>query len=59
MLKKEARQEVASAMESGQTEMASEFSRGGSTMAFRIAKQRARKNRDITGVHASKMRMEI
>ena len=43
MLKKEVRREVASAMESRQIEMASELEKGGSTMAFRIAKQRARK----------------
>ena len=50
MLKKETRQKVASAMESRWIEMASELEKGGSTMAFRIAKQRARENRDIIGV---------
>ena len=50
MLKKEARRAVASAMESRRIEMASELEKGGSTMAFRIAKQRARENTDIIGV---------
>ena len=50
MLKKEARQEVASMMESRQIEMANELEKGGSTMAFRIVKQRARENRDIIRV---------
>ena len=51
VLKKEARQEVASAMENRQIEMANELEKGGSTMAFRIAKQRAKEKRDIIGVH--------
>ena len=42
MLKKEARREVASAMESRWVELAKELEKGGSTMAFRIAKQRAK-----------------
>ena len=42
MLKKEARREVASAMESMWIEMASELEKGGSTMAFHVVKQRAR-----------------
>ena len=50
VLKKEARQEVASAMESRRIEMANELEKGGSTMAFRIAKQRAKEKRDIIGV---------
>ena len=37
-------------MESRQIEKASELEKGGSTMAFHIAKQRARENRDIIGV---------
>ena len=47
MLKKEVRREVASMMESRWIEMASELEKGGSTMAFHVAKQRARENRDI------------
>ena len=50
MWKKEARQEVASAMESRRIEMASELEKGSNTMAFHIAKQRARENRDTIGV---------
>ena len=50
VLKKEARREIASAMESRQIEMVSELEKGGSTMAFHIAKQRARENRGIIGV---------
>ena len=50
MLKKEVRREVASAMESRWIEMANELEKGGSTMAFRIAKQRAKEKRDIIGV---------
>ena len=50
MLKKEARKEVASAMESRQIEMASELDKRGRTMAFRIANQTARENRDIIGM---------
>ena len=50
MLKKEARRKVASAMESRQIEMANELEKGGSTMAFHIAKQRAKEKRDIIGV---------
>ena len=45
-LKKEARREVASAMESRRIEMANELEKGGSTMAFRIAKE----NIDIIGM---------
>ena len=41
---------VASAMESRQIEMVNELEKGGSTMTFPIAKQRARENRDIIGV---------
>ena len=41
-LKKEVRREVASAMESRRIEMANELEKGGSTMAFRTAKQRAK-----------------
>ena len=37
-------------MESRQIEMANELEKGGSTMAFRIAKRRAKENRDIIGV---------
>ena len=37
-------------MEGSGIEMASELWKGGSTMAFRIAKQRARENRNIIGV---------
>ena len=37
-------------MESRQIEMVSELEKGGSTMTFRIAKQRARENTDIIGV---------
>ena len=48
VLKKEARREVASVMKSGRIEMAGELEKGSSTMAFRIAKQRARENRDIS-----------
>ena len=44
MLKKKARQEVESAMESRRIEMANELEKGGSTMAFCIAKQRAKEN---------------
>ena len=43
VLKKEVRREVASAMESRWIEMANELEKGDSTMAFRIAKQRAKK----------------
>ena len=50
VLKKEARREVANALESRQIEMANELEKGGSTMAFRIAKQRAKEKRDIIGV---------
>ena len=50
VLKKEARQEVASAMKSRWTEMASELEKGGSTMAFHIAKQRKRQNWDKIGM---------
>ena len=54
MLKKEARREVASAMESrrieNEIEMANELEKGGSTMAYRIAKQRAKEKRDIIGM---------
>ena len=50
VLKKEARQEVASAMESRRIEMAKELEKGGSTVAFRIAKQRVKEKRDIIGV---------
>ena len=42
MLKKEVRREVASAMESSWIEMTNELEKGGSTMAFHIAKQRAK-----------------
>ena len=47
VLKKEVRQEIASMIDSRQIEMASELEKGGSTMAFCIAKQRARENGDI------------
>ena len=47
VLKKEARQEVASAMESRWIEMANELEKRGSTMAFRIAKQRAKEKRGV------------
>ena len=50
MLNEEARREVASAMESRRIEMANELEKGGSSMIFRIAKQRAKKKRDIIGV---------
>ena len=50
MLKKEVRQEVASTIESRRIEMASELEKGGSTMAFRIAKQRPRDDRGIVGM---------
>ena len=52
MLKKEARREVASAMESRriEIEMTNELEKGGSTMACRIAEQRAKEKRDIIGV---------
>ena len=50
MLKKEARREVASAMESRRIEMANQLEKEGNTMAFRIAKQRAKEKRDIIGV---------
>ena len=50
MLKKVVRQEVARAMESRRIEMVNELEKGSSTMAFRIAKQRAKQNRDIIGV---------
>ena len=50
MLKKEGRRELASAMESRRMEMANELEKGGSTMAFCIAKQRAKKKGDIIGV---------
>ena len=42
VLKKETTREVASAMESTRIQMANELEKGGSTMAFRIAKQRVR-----------------
>ena len=45
VLKKEARHEVASAMKSRQIEMVNELEKGGSTMAFRIAKQSKGKKR--------------
>ena len=38
-------------MESMQIEMVSELEKGGSTMVFRIAKQTARKNRNIIGLY--------
>ena len=50
MLKKEARREVASAMESKRIEMVNELEKGISTMAFCIAKQRAKEKRDIIGM---------
>ena len=50
VLKNEARREVASAMESRWIEMANELEKGGSTMAFRITKQRAKEKSDIIGV---------
>ena len=37
-------------MESRRIEMAHELEKGGSTIAFRIAKQRAKEKRDIIGV---------
>ena len=37
-------------MEGRQIEIASQLEKGGSTMAFHIAKQRARENRDIISV---------
>ena len=37
-------------MESRRVEMANELEKGGSTMAFHIARQRAKENRDIIGV---------
>ena len=37
-------------MENRRIEMANELEKGGSTMALHIAKQRARKNRDIIGM---------
>ena len=37
-------------MESRWIEMMSELEKGGSTMAFRIVRQRARENRDIIGM---------
>ena len=37
--------------------MLNELEKGGSTMAIRMAKQKAKEKRDIIG-HASKMRME-
>ena len=42
VLKNEARREVTCVMKSTWIEMASELEKGGSTMAFHIAKQRAR-----------------
>ena len=45
-----ARQKVASTKDSRRIEIASELEKGDSTMAFRIAKQRARENRDIIGM---------
>ena len=42
VLKKEARGELASAMESRWIEMANELEKGGNTMAFHSAKQRAK-----------------
>ena len=50
VLKKEARQEVACMIESRRIEMVNELDKGDSTMAFRIAKQRARENKNIIGV---------
>ena len=50
VLKKEARREVASAMENRRIEMESELKKGGSKMAFCIAKQRPRENWDIIGM---------
>ena len=50
MLKKEVKREVASVMESRRIKMMSKLKKGGSTMAFRIVKQRARENRNIIGV---------
>ena len=50
VLKKEARRQVASAMESRWIEMANELEKRGSTMAFRITKQRAKEKRNIIGV---------
>ena len=44
------RRDVASAMESRRIEMANELEKGGSTMAFHIAKQRAKENRDVIDV---------
>ena len=49
-MKMEVRREVASAMESRQIEIVNVLEKERSTMAFCIAKQRARKNRDIIGV---------
>ena len=43
VLKKEARQEVASAMESRRIEMANELEKGGSTMAFILQSKEQRK----------------
>ena len=43
VLKKEARREVASAMESRQIEMANELEKGGSTMAFVLQSREQRK----------------
>ena len=37
-------------MQSRRTEKANELEKGGSTMAFHIAKHRARENRDIIGM---------
>ena len=46
-MKKEVRREVVSAMESRQTEMTNDLEKGSSTMAFCIAKQKAKEKRDI------------
>ena len=43
VLKKEARREVASAIKSRQIEMANELEKGGSTLAFHIAKSKGKK----------------
>ena len=43
VLKKEVRQAVASTMESLRIEMVNKLEKGGSTLVFHIAKQRARK----------------
>ena len=64
MLKKEARREVASAMESRRIEIANELEKEGNTMAFHIAKQRAKEKSDIIGVPCiqdenGNLRMEI